>query len=127
VAAEHPAYLHALADLRDARAHLERRPGAGDARVKWDERAAIKEIDEAMREIKAAAVWDGKNILDHMPVDEHMEYGGRLRRAVELLRKAESDCREDRDRSFAGKMQERAIEHIHEAIRLTMEGIEHAR
>jgi hypothetical protein len=125
MAAEHPAYLHALSDLRDARAHLERRPG--DAKVKWDEKVAIKEIDAAIREIKEASVWDGKNIMDHMPVDAHADYGGRLRRAVELLRKAESDCREDRDTGFSGRMQERAIGHIHEAIRFTMEGIEHAR
>jgi hypothetical protein len=124
VAAEHPAYLHALTDLRDARAHLERRPG--DARVKWDESKAIHETDEAIREIKAASIWDGKGLVDHAPVDA-MEYGGRLRRALELLHKADADCREERDHGFAGGLQKRALDHIAEAIRHTEEGIRNAR
>ena len=115
LAAEHPAYLHALADLRDARAHLERRPG--DERMKWDEQKAIREIDEAIREIKEAAVWDGKDIHDHVRMDAHLEFGGRLRYAKELLEKARRDCLEDRDHGFAHGMQERAVSHIGEAIR----------
>lgn len=54
---EHPAYLHALSDLRDARAHLER-PGGGER--KEQERKAIEEIDAAIFEIKKASIEDGK-------------------------------------------------------------------
>src|SRR5437899_444039 len=37
-AEKHPAYLHALSDLRDARFNLIRK--GGDAEMKWDEREA---------------------------------------------------------------------------------------
>ena len=46
---KHPAYLHALTDLRAARWMLEHRPG--DAAVSANEDAAINEIDTAIREI----------------------------------------------------------------------------
>jgi hypothetical protein len=118
---QHPAYLRALTDLRHARAQLERR--GGDAERKWDEHTAIKEIDAALREIKDAAIEDGKNLEDHPPVDAKRDYPGRLRRALELLHKAERDCREDEDNGFARGLKKRAIHHIQEAIRLTEEGI----
>src|SRR5882757_1012988 len=72
----HPAYLHALTDLRHARAHLERR--GGDRQVKWDERVAIAEIDAAIDEIKRAAINDGKSLTEHPPVDAGLDWGGRL-------------------------------------------------
>src|ERR1700684_669533 len=50
---QHPAYLHALTDLRSARGYL-RRPAR--AVVKWDENRAIREIDAAINEIKRAAI-----------------------------------------------------------------------
>ena len=53
----HPAYLHALSDLRYARALLEK-PARAD--VKWDETKAIREIDAAIKEIRAASIDDGK-------------------------------------------------------------------
>ncbi len=121
----HPAYLHALADLRHARAHLERR--GGDAMVKWDEQTAIREIDAAIREIKEASIEDGKNLRDHPPVDARMDYAGRLGRAVELLHKAEQDCSEEEDNGFARGLKKRAQEHIREAIRFSEQGIDNAR
>src|ERR1700753_2160265 len=54
-AGNHPAYLHALSDLRMARAFLER---PANVVVKWDEKRAITEIDAAIREIKEAAIDD---------------------------------------------------------------------
>src|SRR5271170_956642 len=62
---KHPAYLHALSDLRDARAHLEH--FSGDP-VDQQEEHAIVEIDKAINEIKHAAIMDGKDIQDHMPI-----------------------------------------------------------
>ena len=109
---EHPAYLHALSDLRDARAHLER-PDGGERREQ--ERKAIEEIDSAIFEIKKAAIDDGKNINDHMPVDAHLDWPGRLHRAVELLDKAHSDVSREEDNRFAEGLQARAIEHIDRA------------
>jgi hypothetical protein len=109
---EHPAYLHALSDLRDARAHLER-PDGGERREQ--ERKAIEEIDAAIFEIKRASIDDGKNINDHMPVDAHLDWPGRLHRAVELLDKAHSDVSREEDNRFADGLQARALEHIDRA------------
>lgn len=120
----HPAYLHALTDLRHARAHLERR--GGNAEMRWDEKTAIREVDAAIREIKEASIDDGKNLNDHPPVDAKLDDRGQLHRALELLRKAEKDCREEEDNNFARGLQKRAIQHIKEAIRFTEEGLANA-
>jgi hypothetical protein len=80
----HPAYPHALTDLRAPRAFLE--PPANVV-VEWDEKRAIRAIDDAIRQIKEAAIDDGKDISDHEPVDRPT-WGGRLQRALELLGKA---------------------------------------
>ena len=109
---EHPAYLHALTDLRHARAHLER-PGGGE--LKDQEKKAIHEIDEAINEIKKASIDDGKNIDDHPPVDAGLAWPGRLHRALELLDKAHHDVSEEEDNAFAQGLQARAIEHIDRA------------
>ena len=91
---KHPAYLHALTDLRAARAHLHK---PGNSAVKWDEKKAIREIDGAIDELKHASIDDGKNIEDHPPIDEGMQWGGRLQKALELVRKARADMGEEED------------------------------
>src|SRR5579871_5358676 len=78
---KHPAYLHALADLRAARWMLEHRPG--DAAVSGQEDVAITEIDAAIGEIKHAAIDDGKDIHDHVGVDGPADRPGRLHKAME--------------------------------------------
>lgn len=122
---KHPAYLHALTDLRHARAHLEKRPG--DAQVKWDEKVAIKEIDDAIGEIKLAAIDDGKNINDHEPVDAKLDFAGRLHRALELLKKSHHDIKEQEDNVFAKGLQDRALKHIDLAANFVEQGIANAR
>ena len=117
----HPAYLHALSDLRAARAHIER--ASGNRQRNWDERIAIREIEAAIREIKEASIDDGKNLNDHPPVDVRMDYPGRLRRGLELLRRAEKDCAQEEDNAYARGLKARALGHIREAIRFTKEGI----
>jgi hypothetical protein len=117
----HPAYLHALVDLRHARAHLERQ--GGDAEFRWDEHAAIREIDLAIREIKEAAIDDGKNLADHPPVDFKADYFGRVHRALELLRQARNDCAKEEDNDFARGLRRRAIRHLDEAIRITEDAL----
>jgi hypothetical protein len=109
---EHPAYLHALTDLRHARAHLER-PGGGE--LKEQEKKAIHEIDEAISEIKRASIDDGKDLNDHPPVDAGMPWPGRLHRALELLDRAHHDVSEEEDNAFAQGLQARAILHIDKA------------
>jgi tetratricopeptide (TPR) repeat protein len=106
---DHPAYLRALSDLRQARAYLQR-PDQGV--LKEEEKRAIRDIDSAIEEIKKAAIDDGKDLNDHPPVDAKMEWKGRLHQAVELLDRAHRDVTEDEDNRFAQGLQQRAKEQI---------------
>lgn len=117
----HPAYLHALSDLRNARANLERK--GGDRQMKWDEHDAIVEIDRAIHEIKEAAIDDGKNIDDHPPVDAREPREGRLHKALAALRAARADVEKEEDNAYANGLRGRAIHNIDEAIRFTEAGI----
>jgi hypothetical protein len=109
---DHPAYLHALTDLRHARAHLQR-PDGGELREQ--EKKAIHEIDEAIKEIKKASIDDGKDLDDHPPVDVKLDWRGRLHRALELVNKAHNDVAQEEDNAFAQGLQQRALEHIDKA------------
>jgi hypothetical protein len=110
---KHPAYLHALSDLRDARAHLET-VGAGDV-VATEAMHAIEHIDKAIGAIKQAAIMDGKNIQDHVPVDAHLERTGRFHKALELLDKASHDVSGEEDQPDTMGLQQRVIRQIGEA------------
>jgi hypothetical protein len=123
--AGHPAYLHALSDLRMARALLAR--PTRDVEVKWDENRAIREINAAIREIRDAAIDDGKPLEDRPPVDAHLRHRDRIRAALDLLDKAARDIEEREDNGFARGLRGRAIGHIRDAIRFTREAIEDRR
>jgi tetratricopeptide (TPR) repeat protein len=118
---DHPAYLHALADLRDARAHLQR-PDGGELRDQ--EKKAIHEIDDAINEIKKASIDDGKDLNDHPPVDVALDWRGRLHKALELVNKAHNDVAREEDNSFAQGLQQRALDHIDKAHRHIEEAIQ---
>lgn len=115
VPGRHPAYVHALTDLRDARWFLEHRPGGP---MEERERHAIFEIDRAIEEVQRAAYYDGKNVYEHPPEDAYPEAGGRLRRVSELLRKARDDVAQPEDNLQMRDLQYRAVEHIDNAIRI---------
>jgi hypothetical protein len=108
-AQKHPAYLHALTDLRDARANLQRPDGGA---LKAEENAAIHDIDKAISELKRAAIDDGKNLEDHPPVDAHLAWTGRLHHARELLDKAHNDVAKEEDNPAAQGLKQRVLEHI---------------
>jgi len=110
---KHPAYLHALSDLRAARAHLDR-PDGGELRE--EEKEAIHQIDEAIGEIKKASIDDGKDLNDHPPVDAGLDHVGRLHRAKQLLEKAHQDIAKEEDNSFAHGLQQHSFDHIDKAI-----------
>ena len=112
----HPAYLHALTDLRHARAHLERPAATGH--MDNEEGRAIAEIDKALGEIANAAITDGKNLNDHPPVDARMGWAGRYRRALELLDKAHNDIAREEDDPRTRGLRNRALHHIDEAHRI---------
>jgi hypothetical protein len=112
----HPAYLHALSDLRTARAHLENM--APTHHMDKEEEHAIGEIDKAIDEIKRAAIDDGKNLNDHPPVDARMDRAGRYHRAMELLDRAHNDIAREEDDPRVRGLRDRAIHHIDEAHRI---------
>jgi hypothetical protein len=117
----HPAYLHALTDLRAARWMLEHR--SGDAAVSVHEDEAITEIDRAIAEIQRAAIDDGKNVHDHPNVDVPNDYPGRLHRAAELLRKVRADTYREEDNPNARGLRDRAIAHVDAALHATERAI----
>lgn len=111
---DHPGYLHALTDLRDARWNLEHRPG--NAAVSAGEDVAIVEIDRAIDEVRHAARQDGKDLYEHPREDAKLNNAGRLHHAVELLEKAHSDLAREEDNPEAREFKHRAIEHLDRAI-----------
>jgi hypothetical protein len=110
---QHPAYLHALTDLRAARAHLDVHAGG---ELRHEEKEAIHAIDDAIAEIKKASIDDGKDLNDHPPVDAGLDHTGRLHRARQLLDKARQDIAHEEDNGFAQGLQQRAFGHIDRAI-----------
>jgi hypothetical protein len=110
----HPAYLHALSDLRAARWLIEHRPG--DSAQTADEEEAVHQIDAAIGDIKKAAIDDGKNINDHPPRDDHPDRRGRIHEALQILRKARADIAREEDNGYADGLRDRAVGHIDGAI-----------
>ncbi len=113
----HPAYLHALSDLRAARWLIEHRPG--DWAQTTDEVQAVHEVDAAINEIKRAAIDDGRNLADHPPLDERPDHRGRIHEALEYLRKGRADVAQEEDNGYASGLRNRAIGHIDAAIGAT--------
>jgi hypothetical protein len=110
----HPAYLHALSDLRAARWLIEHRPG--DWAQTNDEVEAVRQIDAAINDIKQAAIDDGKNINERPAADAHYDNHGRIHEALRLLRKARADVAREEDNAYAHGLRNRAVGHIDAAI-----------
>ena len=117
----HPAYLHALTDLRDARWNLEHRPG--DTAVSSQEDVAIVETDRAIQEAKVAAAEDGKNLGDHPHEDANINRAGRLHHALELLQKAKNDVAREEDNPETRDLRNRIVQHTDLAIEATRHAI----
>jgi hypothetical protein len=118
---KHPAYLHALSDLRDARAHLEQ---IGNDAVVDEQVHALDHIDKAIGEIKKAAIMDGKNVADHVAVDAHLARTGRFHKALELLDKAKQDVSGEEDQPDTAGLQLRVLQHIEQARHSVVHAIE---
>lgn len=106
----HPAYLHALSDLRAARHYLN--DGWAWEQVRRDDNAAVREIDAAIDEIKHASIDDGKGLNDPFPIDRHLSPHDRFRKANELLAAAHRDLDHAEDVPEARGLRNRAIGHI---------------
>ena len=114
-AEHHPAYLHALSDLRSARWLVEHRPGDWAQTV--DEVEAVRQIDAAINDIKQAAIDDGKDLNDHPPVDERPDHRGRVHAAIDFLKKARGVIEREEDNGWANSPRLHALSHIDGAIR----------
>lgn len=111
----HTAYLHALGDLRNARANVN--VETSSYRMNVQERRAVEEIDAAMREMNMAGIDDGKMLGDHAPVDPSLDRIGRLRVALNQLVWAHKDIADHESDEFGGGLKHRALMHIDEAYK----------
>ncbi|HEY6769508.1 MAG TPA: hypothetical protein VI386_32600 [Candidatus Sulfotelmatobacter sp.] len=121
----HPAYVHALDNLRAARACLSRVSPSG--RVVNQEQNAIAEIDKAIWEIKNAALGDrkhdAKDLSDHPPVNPHERGRARLHRAEGFLDRAHDDIGREEDRTSLQGLRDRVFHHIDQAHRILRQTI----
>jgi hypothetical protein len=106
----HPAYLHALSDLRAARHYLH--DGWAWGPVRHDDDVAIREIDAAIGEIKHAAIDDGKGDADPFSIDRSLSPHDRFRKANELLAAAHHDLDRAEDVPESRGLRNRALGHI---------------
>ncbi|MGB8889296.1 MAG: hypothetical protein WCC87_21405 [Candidatus Korobacteraceae bacterium] len=113
---KHPAYLHALSDLRMARAYLA--TGTDSYSIQ-----AISQIDAAIGDIKKASIDDGKNINEHPPIDVQMARTDRFKKALELVNKAHDDVAHEEDDAAARSFQAGVIRHIDAAHNLLDQAI----
>jgi hypothetical protein len=113
VPGSHPAYLHALSDLRAARHYLN--DGWAWAPVKHEDDVAIREIDAAINELKQASIDDGKGLNDPFHIDTHLSPHDRFRKANELLLSAHNDIAHAEDVPRARGLRDRASMHIDKA------------
>ncbi|GEM_PF-1401024 len=112
-AENHPAYLHALSDLRMARAYLDKL--TPDEQLNSFETAAIGEINGAIKEIKDAAIDDGKNPAEHEAIDAKLTKTDRYTKALELLYKVYADINREDDNAFANELKKKAVQHVEKA------------
>jgi tetratricopeptide (TPR) repeat protein len=117
----HPAYLHALSDLRFARALLDR-PDGGE--LYQQEKDARHELDKAIDDIKRAAAYDSKDLNEHPPIDRTLPWAGRLHKALELINQAHREVNQPEEDPAAQPSQQLALEHIDKARFHVKEAIE---
>ncbi len=109
----HPAYLHALSDLRAARHYLS--DNWAWEPVRKQDSAAVREIDAAIDEIKKAAINDGKGLNDPFHIDTQLSPHDRFRKANELLYAAHNDLSKAEDVPESRGLRDRAIGHVDHA------------
>jgi hypothetical protein len=122
VNAQMPAYLHAISDLRSARAYLQQDPRPQFAPSR---NHAIEEISKAIDEMKRAAVDDGKNIWRTPPPQSGGDPGAPAHTAMRLLDEAYGDVSRGADSPQNQGLQARSLRHIdvaREALRHIIQG-----
>jgi hypothetical protein len=121
LAEKHPHYMHAMSDLRAAKAMLEH-PDEGN--VMKDANNAANEINACLQDLQSAAWYDRKD-PHHNPAPEFagMDRLGRLHKALELMRRAHDDMAKEEDEPAAVGFQARALKHVDRAIGFTRRAI----
>jgi hypothetical protein len=117
----HPAYLHALSNLRAARAYLSLE--TANYNLNANETYAIQAIDAAIQVIKEAAIDDGKPLSDHPPVDVNLGRLDRLNRARVLLEQTEVELNQRESDAYVNGLKHRALSHINDAWKNTKRAI----
>jgi hypothetical protein len=107
----HPAYQHALSDLRAARRYLNEGMSAPEP-VKRDADAATKHIDAAVSEIKQASIDEDKSLHDSYKVDPGLSPRDRFHKANELLLSAHKDLENAEELPQAKQLRNHAIAEI---------------
>ncbi len=111
----HPAYLHALTDLRTAAWQVDhRRPE--DGRVANDEAIVHDELVAAIRDFERAARQDGKNVDWQPPPDVQLAPEGRLHAAIDLMRRARADIARAEDDPRSRTFQQHGLSHVDAAL-----------
>ncbi len=110
---QHPAYLHALSDLRLMRAYLNQLTPS--EHLDREQEEAIEEIDGAIKEIKEAAIDDHKDLRDHVPIDARITPSDRFRKAREAGNAAWHDLDQEEDNEALHGLKHRAMDHIERA------------
>ncbi|HEY1985033.1 MAG TPA: hypothetical protein VGG85_06475 [Terracidiphilus sp.] len=119
IVARHPAYLHALGDLRVMRAYLDQM--TSNERLDEESQRAISEIDAAIREIRKAAAASHTALQLRSSVDVRVESSDRFHRAHDAGTSVWLVLdREEGNRSARGA-KHRAIEHVERASRIIEE------
>jgi hypothetical protein len=107
------AYMHAVSNLRSARAYLQM-----DTRPAFHphEESAISEINKAIDEMKKAAEHDGRDVWQAPPPQSGGDPAAPFHTALKLLRDARADIDHAVDQPGNQGLQARAIKHIDQAI-----------
>ncbi len=121
--AQHPAYVRAMSNLRQANWLLAHHDN-------WDQPAnqaegrAMAEIRAAYQELKGAAILDEKDIDDPPPPSFPFgDHRGRLHRAMDLLNQTHSEITAEEDNPAARGLRDRAVSHVDAAGRWTQAAI----
>ena len=113
VRAQHPAYLHALSDLRTARGYLNMpaRPATRDAC-----KHAVKEISRAIDDIAKAVSDYGRDPNVTPPPQGAGSANTPIHSAIRLMKEARADIEHGRDLPENHGLREHSIEHIDKAL-----------
>jgi hypothetical protein len=106
---QHPAYLKAMSDLRQAYWLVVHRDSM-DPMAKAEENQAARSIRVAYQSLKDASIVDDKNIDDQPPPDFNFaDHRGRLHHAMDLLRDAHNEVNSEEDDPAARGFKDRAL------------------